>query len=60
MGAPPKPFALAQAAVLPLPVAGLSLLLGVGGWLYWLAPGIILGVVVAVLDSWVLLIEILR
>jgi hypothetical protein len=53
-------IALAQAAVLPLPVAGLSLLLGVGGGLYWLAPGIILGVVVAVLDSWVLLIEILR
>ena len=34
--------------------------LGVGVGLYWLAPGIILGVVVAVLDGWVLLIEILR
>ena len=53
-------IALAQAAVLSLPVAGLSLLLGVGGGLYLLAPGIILGVVVAVLDGWVLLIEILR
>jgi hypothetical protein len=51
---------LAQAAVLPLPAAGLSLLLGAGGGLYWLVPGIILGVVVAILDAWVLLIEILR
>jgi hypothetical protein len=51
---------LAQAAVLPLPVAGLSLLLGAGGGLYWLVPGIVLCLVVAVLDAWVLLIEILR
>jgi hypothetical protein len=51
---------LAQAAVLPLPAGGLSLLLGAGGGLYWLVPAIILGVVVAVLDAWVLLIEILR
>lgn len=51
---------LAQAAVLPLPAAGASLLLGAGGGLYWLVPGIILGLVVAILDAWVLLIEILR
>jgi hypothetical protein len=53
-------IALAQVAVLPLPIAGLSLLLGAGGGLYWLVPGIILSVMVAVLDAWVLLIEILR
>jgi hypothetical protein len=53
-------IALAQAAVLPLPVAGLSLLLEAGGGLYWLVPGIIGCLVVAVLDAWVLLIEILR
>jgi hypothetical protein len=51
---------LAQAAVLPLPVAGVSLLLGAGGGLSWLVPGIVLCLVVAVLDAWVLLIEILR
>lgn len=53
-------IALAQAAALPLPVAGLSLLLGAGGGLYWLVPGIIGCLVVAVLDAWVLLIEIVR
>jgi hypothetical protein len=50
----------AQAAVLPFPVAGISLLLGAGGGLYWLVPGVVLCLVVAVLDAWVLLIEILR
>jgi hypothetical protein len=30
------------------------------GGLYWLVPGIVLGVVMAVLDACVLLIEILR
>jgi hypothetical protein len=49
-----------QVAVLPLLVAGLSLLLGAGGGLYWLVPGVLLCLVVAVLDAWVLLIEILR
>jgi hypothetical protein len=53
-------IALAQAAVLPLPIAGLSLLLGAGGGLYWLVPGVILSMVVAVLDAWVLLVEIQR
>jgi hypothetical protein len=49
-----------QVAVLPLLVAGFSLLLGAGGGLYWLVPGVLLCLVVAVLDAWVLLIEILR
>jgi hypothetical protein len=39
----------AQAAVLPFPVAGVSLLLGAGGGLYWLVPGVVLCLVVAVL-----------
>jgi hypothetical protein len=37
-----------------------SLLLRAGGGLYWLVPGVVLCLVVAVLDAWVLLIEILR
>jgi hypothetical protein len=51
---------LAQMAVLPLLAAGVSLLVRAGGGLYWLAPGILLCLVVAVLGAWVLLIEILR
>jgi hypothetical protein len=51
---------LAQAAVLPFLVAGASLLLGAGGGLYWLVPGVVACLVVAVLDAWVLLIEIVR
>jgi modulator of FtsH protease len=41
-------------------VAAVSLLLRAGGRLYWLVPGVVLCLVVAVLDAWVLLIEILR
>jgi hypothetical protein len=65
-GAGPSPgvraarIALAQAAMLPLPVAGVSLLLDAGGGLYWLVPGVLLCLVVAVLDAWVLLVEIVR
>jgi hypothetical protein len=51
---------LAQVAALPFLVAGASLLLQAGGGLYWLVPGIVFCLVVAVLDAWVLLIEILR
>ena len=51
---------MAQVAVLPLLVAGVSLLLRAGGGLYWLLPAVLLCLVVAVLDAWVLLIEILR
>jgi hypothetical protein len=51
---------LAQGAVLPLLIAGVSLLLLTGGGLYWLVPAIVLCLVVAVLDAWVLLVEILR
>jgi hypothetical protein len=51
---------MAQVAVLPLLAAGVSLLVGAGGGLYWLVPGIVLCLVVAVLNAWVLLVEILR
>jgi modulator of FtsH protease len=51
---------MAQAAVLPLLVAAVSLLLRAGGGLYWIVPGVVLCLVIAVLDAWVLLIEILR
>jgi hypothetical protein len=51
---------IAQAAALPFPVAGASLLLQTGGGPYWLVPGIVLCLVVAVFNAWVLLIEIVR
>jgi hypothetical protein len=49
-----------QAATLPLVVAGVSLLLGAGGGLYWLVPGMAFSVVVAVVNAWVLLVEVVR
>ena len=51
---------MAQVPVLPFLVAGASLLLRAGGGLYWLVPGIVFCLVVAVLNAWELLIEIVR
>jgi hypothetical protein len=51
---------MAQAAALPFLAAAVSLLLRAGGGLYWLVPGVVFCFVIAVLDAWVLLIEILR
>ena len=51
---------LSQAASLPFVVAGASLIPRAGGGLYWLVPGIVFALLEAVLDAWVLLIEILR
>lgn len=44
----------------PFVVGGISLLVGAGGGLYWVLAGTILAVIVAVLNAWVLLVEILR
>lgn len=51
---------LSQAASLPFVVAGASLIPRAGGGLYWLVPGIVFALLEAVLDAWVLLVEILR
>ena len=55
---------LALGSVLPLLLAGPSLLLGPAGWLagglYWLVPGVVFGLIGGLLNSWVLLVEILR
>jgi hypothetical protein len=45
---------------LPFAVAGASLLAGTGGGLYWVLAAIIAATVGAVLNAWVLLVEILR
>ena len=49
-----------QAATLPFVVAGISLLSWGAEGLYWLVAGVVLSFVVAVLDAWVLLVEIHR
>ena len=49
-----------QAATLPMVVAGVSLLLAAGGGLYWLVPGVAFSLVVAVVNAWVLLVEVVR
>ena len=49
-----------QAATLPMVVAGVSLLLVAGGGLYWLVPGVAFSLVVAVVNAWVLLVEVVR
>ncbi|HYB18956.1 MAG TPA: hypothetical protein VEF71_26295 [Streptosporangiaceae bacterium] len=47
-------------ATVPCTIAGLSLAVGWGGGLYWLAPTALLGIVGAVYNAWVLLVEIVR
>jgi hypothetical protein len=47
-------------ATVPCLVAGISLITRWGGGLYWLAPTALLGIVGAVYNAWVLLVEIVR
>jgi hypothetical protein len=47
-------------ATIPCTIAGLSLATGWGGGLYWLAPTALLGIIGAVYNAWVLLVEIVR
>jgi modulator of FtsH protease len=44
----------------PLAIGGLTLLIGSGGGLYWVLAGILCAIVGAVLNAWVLMVEILR
>jgi hypothetical protein len=53
-------FILTQCSALPLVIGGISLSLGRGGGLYWLLAGMIISFIAALLDAWVLLIEINR
>jgi modulator of FtsH protease len=53
-------FVLYQFATLPLLLAGLSLQGHLAGGLAWFALAVILSIVVALLNAWVLLVEILR
>ena len=51
---------LTQFSAIPFRAAGLSLLFGWGGGLYWVVAGTVFAFVAALMDGWVLLIEILR
>jgi hypothetical protein len=51
---------LAQMSVVPVVVCGVSLLYSRGGGLYWLAAAVFVSFVSALLDAWVLLIEVQR
>ena len=55
-----EPFVLLQLPGLALLAGGLSLLVGGGGGLYWVLAATILAFLVAAINAWVLLIEILR
>jgi hypothetical protein len=49
-----------QTGALPLVVAGISILLGAGGGLYWLMAGTLLAFCASILNAWILLVEIQR
>jgi hypothetical protein len=51
---------LYQLSVLPFLMAGLSLMFGWRGAMYWLIPGCLFSFVAATHSAWILLIEILR
>ena len=53
-------YTLNFGAALPILAAGVSLIEGTGGGLYWLVPAVVISLVGGLINSWVLLVEILR
>ncbi len=53
-------FILTQASTIPFIVSGVVLVQGNSNGLYWLVPGVLFSYLHALLDAWVLLIEINR
>ncbi len=51
---------LGQAATVPFIIGAVTLIAKAGGGLYWLAAGVVFAFVAALVDAWVLLIEIQR
>ncbi len=51
---------LFQVAVVPYMVGGILLVIGWSGAMYWVAAGVMLSVLMACLEAWVLLVEINR
>ena len=63
-GMPPARIAshllISQAQSLPFVVSGVLTLIGARGGLYWMVPGIVAAFLGGILNTWVLLVEILR
>ncbi|MBX3083232.1 MAG: hypothetical protein KF716_16490 [Anaerolineae bacterium] len=53
-------IALNQITALPYVIAGVSILVWGSGGIYWLVPAVLLSIIKAMMDAWVLLIEINR
>jgi hypothetical protein len=51
---------LSQVATIPFLVAGITLLLGMPGALYWLMPGFVFSFAAGIVGAWVLLVEVRR
>jgi hypothetical protein len=51
---------LSQIASIPFLVAGIALLLGMPGALYWLMPGFVFSFAAGIVGAWVLLVEVRR
>jgi hypothetical protein len=54
------PLVVILGGTIPMIVAGISVLAGAGGGLYWLVPEVILGFSGAIVNAWILLVEIQR
>jgi hypothetical protein len=52
--------AFAQLAVVPIIVAGASLIAGAGGGLYWLVPALVFVFITTTVRAWILLVEVMR
>jgi hypothetical protein len=52
--------AITHGASIPIVLAGVSLLARTGGGLYWLVPAVVVAMVGGVINTWVLLVEVLR
>ncbi|MBK5219520.1 MAG: hypothetical protein JJE35_07025 [Thermoleophilia bacterium] len=53
-------WALRGIGTVPFLIGAVSVIAGSGGGLYWVVVGIVLAIVAAVANAWVLLVEILR
>jgi hypothetical protein len=51
---------LVALGTIPFVVGAVSMFVDAGGWLYWVAAGVVLATAGAVANAWVLLVEILR
>ena len=51
---------MSQCTALPLMLAGVSMIVGKGGGLFWLGVGILVAFAGSVYNGWILLVEVVR